>query len=831
MKNLLLLCLLLGGYMLPNLAFGDETTATDLPALKIVRSDPGMPNLVSPDDTRGYGEGFVRTPDDVFICDNGELVNTEKGVTLAVPVNQQKPELLLAGLESRATSARGALTDYSLYLDLDYQDGTHEYGLTAPFSQGTHDWEYKQVIFLPPKPVKTIFMHALFRSTSGKAEFRNFLLQSMPIKHDTFPFDMIPVTKAGSPLPEESLLVRDTGNNSDFLYVGDAHQTNSSGDLFDVSFQWQVTQDRGMPCWHVELTSKTEEDRILSFYYLLDIPAGTVNWFDHPRHTEQTEPNREYRNATSLPVGANGHLSRYPFGAVGSGQKGTAIGLNPFMPAFFRIGYNESFHKLYLAFDVALTKEKPTAAFDFFQFSFDVQNEFRGALDRYRQIWPEAFVRRITQQGLWMPFAAISEVENPDDFGFRFKEGTDETQWDDEHNILTFRYTEPLTWWMSMDKEVPRTKEAAFEQVLNRAKAGDRQAQAFLTSGMHDREGNLAVRLMDTPWCDGAFWNVCELPGLTALVRQGRIEHAKDFPISAYELKWNDDICNNLYPEGTEQGPGCDGEYLDSMGIFVVDRLNYRREHFSASQMPLVYDRDTRKPGMLSALTEFEYLRDMATEVHRRGRFMMANSTPSTYFWFAPYLDVMGTETNWNRDNTWQPMTDEDLLYRRALCGEKPYCFLMNTDFLNFSASHTERYMKRCLAYGMFPGFFSADASTGHYFRRPELYNRDRPLFKKYIPLCKLVAEAGWQPLTYATTSDSLVYVERFGSTPEESIFTVYNDSQNEKNITVRFDSDLLARSALIESVRELVSGQSLALKDGTVQLTLAPGDVAVLAK
>jgi len=35
-----------------------------------------------------------------------------------------------------------------------------------------------------------------------------------------------------------------------------------------------------------------------------------------------------------------------------------------------------------------------------------------------------------------------------EDFGFRFKEGNDETGWDDQHNILTFRYTEPMTWWM-----------------------------------------------------------------------------------------------------------------------------------------------------------------------------------------------------------------------------------------------------------------------------------------------------------------------------------------------------------------------------------------------
>ena len=42
-----------------------------------------------------------------------------------------------------------------------------------------------------------------------------------------------------------------------------------------------------------------------------------------------------------------------------------------------------------------------------------------------------------------------------------------------------------------------------------------------------------------------------------------------------------------------------------------------------------------------------------------------------------------------------------------------------------------ERYMKRALAYGMFPGFFSHNASEGHYFTRPSLYNRDRALLKK----------------------------------------------------------------------------------------------------
>ena len=100
-------------------------------------------------------------------------------------------------------------------------------------------------------------------------------------------------------------------------------------------------------------------------------------------------------------------------------------------------------------------------------------------------------------------------------------------------------------------------------------------------------------------------------------------------------------------------------------------------------------------------------------------------------------------------------MSDAEMLYRRAMCKGKPYCFLMNTRFEEFSHELVEKYMKRCLAYGMFPGFFSAQClGRDTISRGPELYNRDRPLFKRYVPLCKRVAEAGWEPITRARSDD-----------------------------------------------------------------------------
>jgi hypothetical protein len=143
----------------------------------------------------------------------------------------------------------------------------------------------------------------------------------------------------------------------------------------------------------------------------------------------------------------------------------------------------------------------------------------------------------------------------------------------------------------------------------------------------------------------------------------------------------------------------------------------------------------------------------------------------------------------------------------------------MNTVFEEFSHKLVEKYMKRSLAYGMFPGFFSHNASQGHYFTRPELYERDRDLFKKYIPLCKMVAEAGWEPITLARSSDSDVYVERFGG----KFLTVFNDSSEQRAVTIKLERDMP------KSSKELISGRTIRWSDQSTDLTIEGEDVAII--
>jgi len=763
-------------------------------AKAVLPCDRTSENLLKADAWNPWEKGFGRDGPS-FVCDNGSDASARRGAGQTVVLDQKTPQPIVAVAESKAEGVTGSAdNDYSLYLDLVYTDGTPLWGQTAPFAVGTHDWQRRRVLVIPEKPVRHVSFYMLLRGHGGKAWFRNPELRTIETPTGACTFDGVPVVPRNP--PREGFQLRDVAAGSDFVRI--------NGEALGLKLDAKTSARTGATQFDVTLSNTSGKDRAVTLLYAVPFTGKGVQWLHDPRQTKAVEPNREYINASQFPAGANGRLSHYPLAAVADGQRGLALGIDMDCPAFFRIGYHSGTGELFLAYDLGLAPEKPQAHVRFVRFEFDGRQGFRGALARYYEIFPGHFRCRTPKQGLWMPFAKISEVQGWEDFGFRFKEGDNETKWDDEHGIITFRYTEPMTWWMAMPREMPRTFDAALEKAKLMADKGDPHAKALFASGHYDASGRLVARLLDTPWCNGAVWSMNSMPKIPG--------EKTDFG-----NKWNAEIRKRLY--GPDRRADLDGEYVDSSEGYVTDVLDFRRDHFAAAETPLVFSPDERRPAIFRGLIAFEYVRGIATDIHAMDKLMMANGAPGRLCWLAPMLEVMGTETDWRHGGQWRPMSDAELLYRRALCKGKPYCFLMNTAFEQFSHELVERYMKRCLACGMFPGFFSHNASQGHYFTRPDLYNRDRPLFKKYVPLCARIAEAGWEPLTGARSSDERVYVERFG----DRWFTVFNDSPEKRTVTVRLDGKVPSTS------RELVSGRELPAQDGGFTLTLAGEDVAVL--
>ncbi len=713
-----------------------------------------------------YETGFAKA-NDVFICDN-QLAAERRGVYQYVELNQKTPRPIVASAWSKAENVSGGRDgNYALYLDLEYADGTPLWGQTANFATGTHDFERREVTVLPDKPVKSVSFYLLLRGHSGQASFRDAELRTVATPPGSCVFDTVAVAPISDLI--EGFQIRDVAAGSDFVRIerealGVNLESKRTGDYFDAT-----------------LTDMSGRDRAITLVYSIPVTGKGWKWLANPRRSETAAKNGEYVAAHPQAAGM-GRLSRYPFAAIADGARGIGIGIDMDHPAFFRAGFNTGTHELFLAYDLGLTPEKPKAQMRFCTFTFEPTGEFRSALAKYYELFPEQFRCRTPQQGIWMPFAKISALTNWQDFGFKFKEGNNETKWDGEHGILTFRYTEPMTWWMPISKEIPRTMDAAMALAKRLAENGDASAQAFVTSGFRDDAGRPPAQMLNEPWCNGAVWSMNSMPGILGQVTD-------------FKVKWNASLRDELY--GSKRKTDLAGEYVDSSEAYVTDILDFRRDHFSAADTPLTFSPDSHRPAIFRGLIAFEYVRGIARDVHALNKLMMANATPSSLCWLAPNLDVMGTETDWNPGGQWRPMDDEELLYRRALCRGKPYCFLMNTDFARLSHERVKKYMERCLAFGMFPGFFSANAATGHYFERPELFERDRTLFKKFVPLCKVVAEAGWEPVTRARASDERIHVERFG----ENYLTVFNDSTEPLEATITLED------TPSEASHDLVSG------------------------
>ncbi len=736
------------------------------------------------------------------------------GAGQSVVLNQTRATPLVVRGWSRAEDVSGvAGSDYSLYCDLVLADGTPLWGEIATFAVGTHDWQQVRVVIEPRQPVRSIVVYGLFRNHTGTVWFDDFSLSEVETPETLMRLDgnLVQAAPLGGPPPGELVtttaddylgravtagwrgnqlvsyqiagqellgpstggwLLRDAAAEGDFLKVYPGTQTD-----LRLAVEGTPEMRAGEIRFRGTVTNlDPQADRAVTLLYALPLGPGW-EWATMSG-SQPTDEAYEFGDWVQIGSGSNGRLSRWPLGTVTNGAHSLTLALLPETAAQYRIGFSARAGLLYIAYDFGLLAagESGPAQFGFALLPSAGAWGLRNGLDAWFHAFPEQYEVRVPDQGNWMAFAKISEVEGWEDFGFRIKEGDNETAWDNANDILTYRYSEMGTYWMSMPPETPRTYEAALAQL--QAEAADeanqhryRYANAVLQSGSHDAAGRFQLRFLDTPWADGAVWSLNPSPYLTGDHVQAQIAWGPAQQ-AAYE---------------PDAAPQLTGEYLDSLEGYVTADFNYRRDHLAAARFPLTFI--DGQPVLHKMLSIAEFSQRISHDLHARGHTLMANSIPYRFGFMAPWFDILGTETDWGRAGEYTPDTDDTMIYRRALTGGKPYCLLLNTRFEPFGP-YMERYFQRALAFGMFPSMFSHNAAEEHYFQNPAWYNRDRALFQRYMPLVKQVAEAGWQPVTGARARDGRVHLERFGParTDGATYLTLHNNSAEAVDDLITFD-------------------------------------------
>ena len=731
-----------------------------------------------------------------------------------IVLNQTTPKALKLSGWSKALNVTGASdSDYSVYLDILYTNGTPLWGQIIPFSVGTHDWEYRETYIVPALPIKQLSCYVLFRNSHtgtvwfddiSVAEVQNAVVQfdgsgvvsSAP---SPLPFDpatrftllsgdglQLQVTQDGGVIEAladgsntlmaaasdyaSGWFVCDRGAVSDWWSVGGwVTATNAGlqqrGVITNLGLSADVRYFETNNAIRIQATvsNLTAPDRAISVYFALPAAMDGGFWWNSPRDRVSVTQAVESATFSSVELGARNLVSQYPLATIASsGALTLAVPPDQYRP--FRLVYNRATRQFFAAFDVGLsavtTNFPQSATVEVWLYRSDPAWGLRSGLDGFYRRFPAAFSRAFTNEGIWVAFADIRSITNLSDFGIGYHEigyNSAVVKFDDAHDIQSFRYvSEPWSYWMTMPTNVPNTNyTAVYNYLLTQHTQGIKAATATLSSGLRDTNGLLQFFPAAQPWCPyGAAFYVNASPFIAN----------PQFTVTKFTNEWNSTV-RDVYNH-PENGV-LDGEYIDSF-LASATTADYSSNHLRTTSFPLTYTPSSSALITPLILGTYEMTRAIAADVHALGKPIMAN----TLYTLWPGLpigiglfDFTGTEMNcFDAAGNFIPMSDSSLLYARALSGARPYGYLLNTDFTKVSQAEMESYMRLCAVYGIYPSAFSADAASNNYFEQPALYERDRPLFKKYVPIIRALSRAGWTPVTDATAANANLGLEAFGT-------------------------------------------------------------------
>ena len=478
-------------------------------------------------------------------------------------------------------------------------------------------------------------------------------------------------------------------------------------------------------------------------------------------------------------------------------------------PCIFRTAYDARAKRLEIVYDFALSPDtrKPNAVdFAFDLYACDPAWGFRSALERYYRLYPHLFANMVKEPGQWMAFSRLSHIDNANEFYFALQEGAPEPDYDDKINVLSAPYLTHAGQFARIPNYDPETQPLPpFAEQLKAMDAAFKRRThkdgVYRAVGLHTTEGTLDIRKTRV---------------YGHIIAQFNLD--PELPYGKWTLE---NAVRRTERIRTSKGATLDGFYYDGLSAGI----NYRPDHFKTATAPCLWDPKAKKPLLNNFFSSCEFARAAAELLRPRGQVTMMNGALGASFYVAPWLDLFGAETGLR-------IKREALNYIRSTSYHKPFLTLLKGNYeKNIGRPQVELFMKRCLAYGIFPGFFDWPPSGlgpgGRYWAHPRYYERDRDLHRKYQPLCRALAMAGWEPVTHARSSEPNVFVERFGPTPDGVAWlTLLNEEGDPHHTTLTIDAKALGLDARRVEAVDVVSGATVALARNHGTLT-ADLDVA----
>ena len=604
------------------------------------------------------------------------------------------------------------------------------------------------------------------------------------------------------------------------------------------------------------LGSSTGQDRAIILRYVVPLHAPD-SLFDY-------DPGDSQRIGT----GKQAIGTIFPVAAMTAGKACAAIAIPPSFPCCFGMsGTPEGLGVEFYLGIVPETRHFPNQArFEFLIYGAQAAWPFRSALARYYELFSDYYAPRIKGGGFWNKHEPGNIDAALPTYRFQVVDRA-ELKRDKRPSLLSFYYL--LVGQRSIRDlpELPTTYAAAmkvYEQFTRQwsQKAGEPgEASALATPELiehcacKDADGHYVLHKIKKGGSTAE--------GDTGIVAGKAEEHAKRAKRDTAErggagaknnsLTFLVNPNPDLFAERGWSTVGgltihaalallnsepVDGFEFDSLGGRWPATLNFRRDHFAYARYPLCFD-ERGRVALHNCISHYECIETLRALTRQRGKLLFGNgiytyarqpgsdkyehynSQQNGRFFPAALLDVLGRENS-------ELFGRQDLERMRAMAGRKLYTMVM---YQWKDVKLVRDQMNRNLAYAVFGT--PSDKDKGYVVS--EAYARDRELIRWFLSNCRLLHDAGWEPVTEARVNSADVGCERYGSGGTVYFALVnFAEATRDCQLTINLDSlGMLPRQGGRVELREIARNAKITEKAEGAQrhvgLRLTPNEAQII--
>ncbi len=521
-----------------------------------------------------------------------------------------------------------------------------------------------------------------------------------------------------------------------------------------------------------------------------EVQQGAWRWWDGLRERRVLQGQETFARVVSADVTGYLPISLYPYSVLENGQVALSLALALDAPRFVLLRYDGWSGRYEGLAHLGLGPGHPQADYTLLLYRSDPAWGLRAAAAKHAAIGPKWYAS---------PLDLTRYTDTTREHFSASGPGADRLRALNAEGVFAAQYT-AFEWPVPVAAaDQPRPDYASAAQAARQA-----HPERWATLAC-DSSGQPHLKRLDVfPWSERR-WTAIWIPNMSPDLPGGQ------GPAQLAALA-------DLFAATEQAGLQLDGVFVDNfISATLVDLC---ADLNALPDLPLTYDPNTYRPGVHVAVAGWAYL--------ARLRALLDQQPPpyravAVNFWglgvphlLSPWIDAWGSEGRSDRSGgNWDP---EVLDYRRAVALGRWRGFANQAPGL--SEQTVEAFVHRALFYGIWAQ------------RGPQATDWP-PAAEDWLAwehtLVRPLLALGWQPIPYAETDASQVWVERFG----DRAFTVYNAGEQPASFTLRIHLASLGLDPQGLTVTEAVSATPVDFTvtpegDLLLQGHLDPGRTAV---